>query len=105
LFGEHCNGCHHADGSSEAPVALEQIGTNPALGNSPARGTGSYRIPSLWSVADRGQLLHDGIVPDLAAFFDPARPASVPGHRFGLELVPADRAALLDFVRSIGQIR
>jgi hypothetical protein len=57
-------------------------------------------------------LLHDGTLPDLEALLDPARlaegftggargPGPVPGHEFGLSLPPADRAALVGFLRSL----
>jgi hypothetical protein len=81
----------------------EVVGTDRRAADSPSRTTGRYRIPSLWHVADRGQLLHDGTVTDLALLLDPQRLATVPGHPFGLELEPSERAALIDFVNTIGR--
>jgi hypothetical protein len=63
-------------------------------------------------VAARATLLHDGSVRSLAALLDPARlgadyaegvrdPGPVPGHAFGLDLGPADRAALLGFLGAL----
>lgn len=46
-----------------------------------------------------GPLLHDGSVASLDEMFDPQREA--PGHPFGLSLEPADREALVSFLRSI----
>jgi len=105
LFGDQCAGCHHADGSSAPPVPPEVVGTDRRAADSPARTTGRYRIPSLWHVADRGQLLHDGTVTDLEMLLDPQRLATAPGHPFGLELQPAERTALIDFVNTIGMLR
>jgi mono/diheme cytochrome c family protein len=102
LFGDHCAGCHHADGSSAPPVVPEVVGTDRRAADSRSRTTGRYRIPSLWHVADRGQLLHDGSVTDLAMLLDPQRLATVPGHPFGLDLEPNERSALIDFVNTIG---
>lgn len=103
LFEERCSGCHHADGSVAAPILTEVIGTDRRVADSPARGTGHYRVPSLWAVSDRGQLLHDGTLPDLEALLDPERPTRVPGHLFGLDLAPNERAMLIDFVNTIGR--
>jgi len=103
LFGDYCAGCHHADGSSAPPVVPELVGTDRRAADSPSRTTGRYRIPSLWQVADRGQLLHDGTVTDLTRLLDPQRLATVPGHPFGLELEPSARAALIEFVNTIGR--
>jgi hypothetical protein len=57
-------------------------------------------------------LFHDGTLPDLDALLDPQRldavyaggargAGPVSGHAFGLDLSPSDRAALLDYVRSL----
>jgi hypothetical protein len=91
---------------------LATIGTDPWLGESPDRGTGAYRVPSLHGVGSRGPLLHDGTVPSVAAMLDPTRPTAaftgrlhgpgaVPGHLYGLELAPADRAALVAYVEAL----
>jgi mono/diheme cytochrome c family protein len=112
LFATTCAGCHAGPAYTGAPRALAEVGTDPAYGQSPDRGTGTYRVPSLRGVAARPTLLHDGTLPDLEALLDPARlaegftggargPGPVPGHEFGLSLPPADRAALVGFLRSL----
>jgi cytochrome c5 len=112
LFASRCSGCHGGPGLTGEPVPLARIGTDPTLGNSADRGTGTYRVPSLRGVGTRGQLLHDGTLPSLAAMFDPSRDTSsfaarlhgaggVPGHPFGLDLDASDRAALLGFLGSL----
>jgi cytochrome c5 len=112
LFDEHCSSCHEGSGLTGPPVAVQVIGTDPVLGESSDRGTGTYRVPSLRGVASRGPLLHDGAVPDLAALFDPRRldedyrgalhrSGPVPGHVYGLELAPSDRAALVAFLETL----
>jgi mono/diheme cytochrome c family protein len=47
VFGASCADCHAAPGFTGAPVALGAIGTDPTLGRSADRGTGTYRVPSL----------------------------------------------------------
>lgn len=112
LFAGRCAGCHAAPDGAGEPVPLEIIGTDAALGRSRERGTGAYRAPTLRAVADRGALLHDGAVPDVAALLDPARldpgyrgglrgAGAVPGHTYGLELSAADRGDLLTYVRGL----
>lgn len=103
LFELHCETCHHADGGTAAPMDVDVVGTDPRAGDSSERGTGKYRIPSLWGVADRGQLLHDGSVRDLRALLDPDRMPTHPGHAFGLDLTPKQRTALIAFVSTIGR--
>ncbi|HEY2730139.1 MAG TPA: c-type cytochrome [Polyangia bacterium] len=112
LFAARCSGCHAGDGFTSVPRPLAQVGTDPRLGLSPDRGTGFYRVPSLRGVGGRPTLFHDGTLPDLDALLDPQRldavyaggargAGPVSGHAFGLDLSPPDRAALLDYVRSL----
>jgi cytochrome c553 len=103
LFEQHCAQCHHADGGSAAPVDVEVVGTDRRAADSSERGTGHYRIPSLWGIADRGPLLHDGSVGDLSALLDPDRLTTTKGHAFGLDLTPSQRTALIAFVSTIGE--
>jgi mono/diheme cytochrome c family protein len=112
LFASQCTGCHGPPALTGEPVPLATIGTDPVLGMSPDRGTGHYRVPSLHGVGTRGPLLHDGTVAGVDAMFDPARldasytgrlhgTGAVPGHPFGLDLTPADRAALVAYLGAL----
>jgi mono/diheme cytochrome c family protein len=112
LFASRCASCHALPGLTGDPVPLAIIGTDPWLGDSPDRGTGAYRVPSLHGVGSRGALLHDGTVPSIDAMLDPSRPTAsfagrlhgsgaVPGHLFGLDLPDEDRAALVAYVKTL----
>jgi mono/diheme cytochrome c family protein len=112
IFAEECASCHRPPALTGAPVPLAVVGTDPALGLSADRGTGTYRVPSLHGVSSRGPLLHDASVASLEDFFDPARLSSdfagrlhgsgaIAGHRFGLELQAGDRAALLGYLHAL----
>jgi hypothetical protein len=111
LFAASCAGCHMPPALTGDPIPLPEIGTDPVLGRSAVRGTGSYRVPSLHGVGARGLLLHDGSLRTLDALLDPARvttsytggvrPGPVPGHLFGLDLGDADRAELLTYVETL----
>jgi cytochrome c5 len=112
IVASACAECHVASALTGPPVPLAVIGTDPTFGLSPSRGTGAYRVPSLHGVGTRGPLLHDGTVPSLEAMFDPARTTAaftgrlhgsgaVPGHPFGLDLVDADRTALLAYLHAL----
>jgi mono/diheme cytochrome c family protein len=112
LFSEHCSECHAGPDLGGGPVSLAMVGTDPILGQSPERGTGSYRIPSLRGAGSRATLLHDGTVASLTDLLDPHRldatyaggahgRGPVPGHRFGLELDEAQRAAVVAYVGAL----
>ncbi|MBP6848192.1 MAG: c-type cytochrome [Kofleriaceae bacterium] len=97
LFDQHCRRCHRdpAGGGDALPAA--QIGTDPALANGRARGTGRYRTPALLGLAASAPYLHDGSVASLA---DLLAPPPGRGHRFGEHLPAVDRAALIAFLAS-----
>jgi len=112
VFASQCARCHAAPGLTGDPVPLSVVGTDPTLGLSPSRGTGTYRVPSLHGVGSRGPLLHDGTLASVDAMFDPARlsadftgglhgAGSVLGHPFGLGSSPADHDALLAYLRAL----
>ena len=112
VFRASCAECHAPPGFTGPPVKLAAVGTDPTLGRSAERGTGTYRVPSLRGVGSRGPLLHDGTIASLAALFDPARlsPAfggrlhgagPVRGHVYGLTLSERDRGALLAYLESL----
>lgn len=105
IFERACGGCHQADGGTIGAVPVVAVGTDPAVARSPERGVGGgfYRVPSLWGVADRRQLLHHGAVHSLEELLDPARLERVPGHPFGTDLPSDDRARLLDFLATLGK--
>lgn len=97
LFAQHCQRCHRdpAGGGDAWPAA--QIGTDPALANGRARGTGRYRTPALLGLAASAPYLHDGSAASLAELLAPP-PGR--GHGFGAQLDAADRAALIAFLAS-----
>jgi cytochrome c5 len=112
LFASSCAPCHAMPGFTGDPVPLATVGTDPWLGESPDRGTGAYRVPSLHGVGSRGPLLHDATVASVADLLDPVRPTAaftgklhgtgaVAGHLYGLELSDADRAALVAYVEAL----
>ncbi len=112
LFEASCAGCHAPPAFTGQPVPLSIIGTDPLLGLSADRGTGTYRVPSLRGVGTRGPLLHDGTVPSIDAMFDPARVTGafaqklhgvgpVAGHPYGLDLADGERRDLVTYLHSL----
>jgi hypothetical protein len=93
------------------------VGTDPNLALRTRKGTGYYKVPSLKGVWYRGRYTHDGSVATLEEMFDPDRvkdthvPAgwrplgsethAIKGHEFGLRLEPAEREALIAFLRTL----
>lgn len=112
IFKERCARCHATAEHAGEPIPLSEVQTDGALGKSPERGTGSYRVPTLRRVSLRRQLLHDGSVPDLRALLDPRRlrddyaggrrePGPIPGHPYGLDLPEPERDALQSYLQGL----
>lgn len=100
-FERHCKRCHSGSSGAGEPVLAARVGTDRALADGRARGTGLYRPAPLSRVADAGPYLHDGSVATLEQLFDPDRLASVPGHAFGTDRPAAERAALIAYLRTL----
>jgi hypothetical protein len=93
------------------------VGTDPRLALQTRRGTGYYKVPSLKGVWYRGPFEHNGSVATLEDWFDPNRlkdnyvptgfkgygvkTRAVQGHEFGLRLSPADKRALIAFLKTL----
>ncbi len=101
VFERECSACHATDGGASDPVAIASVGTDPAVGESTMRGTGTYRVPSLYRVGDRTQFLHVGRTGSLDELFEPARIQRVPGHEFGTNVTVEERRALVDFLTTL----
>ena len=98
-------------------VLWSSIGTDPRLALQTRRGTGYYKVPSLKGVWYRGPFEHSGSVATLEDWFDPRRlqddyvptgfkgagvnVRAIKGHRFGLDLSPADQQALISFLKTL----
>jgi hypothetical protein len=94
-----------------------RIGVDPRYTLDTHKGTGYYKVPSLKGVWYRGPFGHNGSAATLEDWFDPNRLSpdylptgfkgydgktrSIPGHRFGLELSPADRKDLIAFLKTL----
>ena len=95
-------------------VMSASVGTDPALATQTRRGTGFYKVPSLRGVWYRTAFSHSGQADTLEEWLDPARlkldyvpkgfhvgPGPIKGHEFGLNLSPADRTALIAFLKTL----
>jgi hypothetical protein len=78
-----------------------RVGTDPRYALYSKKGTGYYKVPSLKGVWYRGPFEHGGRVATLEEWFDPKRLATTPGHKFGLDLKPAEKAALIAFLKTL----
>jgi hypothetical protein len=104
----------HPNMADVLPISAE---TDSGLAMRTRKGTGFYKVPSLRGLWYRPFLLHDGSVASLEELFNPERlnPSHVPGgwkapgvergaitgHRYGLELSPEEKEALLAFLKSL----
>jgi hypothetical protein len=93
------------------------VGTDPGLALKTRRGTGYYKVPSLKGLWYRAMFPHDGSCAALEDWFDAARlrddyvrtgykgyrveKPAVPGHKFGLNLSPDDKSALIGFLKTL----
>jgi len=90
------------------------VGTDPTLAMKSRRGTGFYKIPSLLGVWYRNAFGHTGQAETLEEWLDFARlendyiprgfhigPGGIKGHEFGLKLSPADKYALIAFLKTL----
>jgi mono/diheme cytochrome c family protein len=94
-----------------------RIGTDPRYALETHKGTGYYKVPSLKGVWYRGPFEHNGSAATLEDWFDPARLRAdyvptgfkgydgktrrVKGHRFGLDLSPEEKKALIAFLKTL----
>lgn len=99
------------------PVMDRTVDTDPGLALRTRKGTGYYKVPSLRGLWYRDLLEHSGSIRTLEDWFDARRlradfvptgwrgpgvqQRAVPGHEFGLDLAPEDKAALLAFLRTL----
>jgi hypothetical protein len=98
-------------------ILWSSVGTDPRLAMQTRRGTGYYKVPSLKGVWYRGPFEHNGSVATLEDWFDVRRLSddyiptafkgagvnvrAIKGHRFGLDLSPSDRRALISFLETL----
>jgi cytochrome c5 len=112
LFERGCSECHSNPAYGGPPVAEEKVGTDAALANGAARGTGRYRPPALVRVRDAAPYLHQGALSTLEELMGPERlapefrgsplgPGPVKGHAFGTDWPPEDRAAVIAWMRTL----
>jgi len=112
LFTKHCRGCHSNDSFGGDPVAASKVGTDPALATGVARGTNTYRPPTLVRVDLAGPYFHHGAVATLDDVLSPERldpkytrgtvgKGAVQGHTYGTDLSENDRRSLVAYLKRL----
>lgn len=111
VFEAECRSCHSNAAYGGEPIPAAKVGTDAALANGRARGTGKYRPAPLVGVAVGAPYLHHGAVRSLEELLSPARlsadfvgrfgKGAIVGHRAGTELAEDERAALIAFLRTL----
>lgn len=98
-------------------IMAEDTGGDAGLALHTRKGTGYYKVPTLKGVWHRGPFEHNGSVMTLEDWFDGGRlredylptgfrgfgrqRRAVKGHPYGLNLSPADKRALIAFLKTL----
>ncbi|MEZ4459230.1 MAG: hypothetical protein R3E66_05805 [bacterium] len=98
-FLTNCARCHGDGTHPNGVVPWQEIGTDPTLAESPSRGTGGYRVPTLAGVATRGRLTHTGQFATPSEMFESGGHVGA-GHPFADALSIETRREILTFLRS-----
>lgn len=94
-FQARCASCHDpARAYGGDLVAVEALTSDPAVAETPERGTGFYKIPSLLGVRERAPYLHDGSAATL-------REVLAGGHPHGVAPDEDVQDALIDFLTTL----
>ena len=101
VFDRECARCHGDGVTSVGLVPMSDVGTDTRAGDSPERGTGMWRVPTLVGVSGRSQWFHTGVSTDLAGLFQASRLLVEPGHAFGTTLSAAEKASLLMWLEQL----
>lgn len=96
VFSRTCGECHRGEALTGPAVPYARVGGAPAIFESPERGTGMARVPSLRGVGTRAPLLSSGAVETLEALVSPERCDDA--HPFGRELSERERRDLLEWL-------
>lgn len=98
IFEERCAVCHGQGRPRTEAVDIEEVDTDPRVGESSARGTGQYRVPTLYRVLERPALLNRGEQITVRELLSPENSAL--GHRFGRTLSDEDKDAIVEYLGS-----
>lgn len=96
LYTAQCARCHGRGRPSREAVDLDQVGTDPRVGESTNRGTGQYRVPTLVGVMERAALLNRGERITVRELLDD----STLGHDYGRSLADDEKDQLVDYLRT-----
>lgn len=96
-FERSCASCHQGAAMAGPPIAVDELGTDPAATIDSARGTGGYRAPSLLGAGMRGGVLHDGSAIDVRGLLR-LDPSDHLGHPFGTTLPRETREEIAEFL-------
>ncbi len=105
VFERRCQTCHDGEWGEGAWVPVDAVGTEPLVAQSPARGSGGYRVPALVGFGAR-KLSHEALSGGVDVWLGGAEPRtgdSRMGHAEATGGSPLDvreRAALVEFLQA-----
>jgi len=92
IFQDNCASCHNPEkGYGGGLVAASTINSNPIATQSPMRGTGFFKVPTLIGISKSDRFMHDAGLDSLEDVIDS-------GHPNGSSLDAKDREDLLSFL-------
>lgn len=95
VFQANCASCHNPEtGYGGGLVAAAGINSNPIATESPMRGTGFFKIPTLVGISKSSRFMHDARLESLEDVVDS-------GHPTGIILDTKDRQDLLKFLGTL----
>lgn len=95
IFDQYCARCHDPQrGYSGELMPAASMTSDPAVANSPERGTGFYKVPSLLGASRGAPYFHDGSARSL-------RDVLTQGHPNGVSPPSSEVASLLEFLERL----
>lgn len=95
IFDQYCARCHDPQrGYSGELIPASSMTSDPAVANSPERGTGFYKVPSLLGASRGAPYFHDGSARSL-------RDVLTEGHPIGVSPPSSEVGALLEFLERL----
>ncbi len=94
-FEQKCGSCHQADKAfGGGLIPADSINADPLASNSPLRGTGYYKVPTLLGISNSDRFMNNAKVDSLEDVIDS-------GHPYGETMSENDKVEILEFLNTL----